>query len=33
MLVYLESLKTPGDVKLAVSTPNLEGASITIPVR
>ena len=33
MLIYLQSLKTAGEVKLSVSTPNLEGSSVTLPVR
>jgi hypothetical protein len=33
MLIYVQSLKTPGQAKLKVSTPNLEGSSVTLTVR
>ena len=33
MLIYLQSLKTAGEVKLSVSTPNLAGSSVTLPVQ
>ena len=33
MLIYVQSLKTTGEAKLTVSTPGLEGASVTVPVR
>ncbi len=33
LMIYVQSLRTPGEAKLTVSTPNLEGATITLPVR
>jgi hypothetical protein len=33
MLIYVQSLKTSGEVKLTVSSPDLEASSITLPVR
>jgi beta-galactosidase len=32
MLIYLECLKGDGEVTLSVSTPNLDGAAVTLPV-
>ncbi|HMB96032.1 MAG TPA: DUF4982 domain-containing protein, partial [Tepidisphaeraceae bacterium] len=32
MLIYLQSLKTAGELKLTISSPNLEDSSITLPV-
>jgi beta-galactosidase len=33
MMVYLQSFQTAGEIKLSVSSPNLEGSSITLHVR
>ena len=33
MLVYLQSLKTAGEIQLTASAPNLEESKITLPVR
>jgi hypothetical protein len=33
LIVYLQSLKSPGEAKLTVSSTGLEGAAITLPVR
>jgi hypothetical protein len=32
-MIYVQSQKTAGDVTLTVSAPNLEGATVTLPVR
>jgi beta-galactosidase len=33
MLIYVQSLKSSGDFKLIVSSPNLESSSVTLAVR
>ena len=33
MLIYVQALKSPGEAKLTVATPDLQGASITLPIR
>ena len=33
MMIYLQSLKAAGEVKLTVSAAGLEGSSVTLPVR
>jgi beta-galactosidase len=33
MLIYVQSLKSPGEVKLTVSSPGLDASSVTLPVR
>ncbi len=33
LMIYVQSLKTPGEAKLTVSSTGLEGATITLPVR
>ena len=33
MMIYVQSLKTAGEVKLTLSTPNLQGSSITFRVQ
>jgi hypothetical protein len=33
LLIYVQSLKTPGEAKLTVSSTGLDGAAITLPIR
>ena len=33
LMIYVQSLRKAGEAKLTVSSPGLEGASITLPVR
>jgi len=33
LMVYVQSSKQPGEIKLTLTTPNLEGATLTLPVK